>query len=342
MESLRFHFQILINFNSKSYFSSDSLSIMSGSSNLTRIILAGVREQVNIPILLCQERKIFEKRGIEVDFRVVPEGTGAILDLIERKEIDIGLCVSDAFIAGRSKGRQAFLSGVYVDSPLCWAVAASPSSPYSSLKELSSWISSKSNDFKCRVGISRPGSGSHSMAFYLGQQNNIASNKFQFETLNKFEYLKKGIFDGNIDIFLWETFTTKPSFDNLELKKIGEIETPWPAFSFASRSFSTSKEDILISNAIRNQLFPSLEEGIALFTDAQSNLGVNIMSGEYQHSEEDARAWLRRTAYGTNNMSVNKKRWNDAVLILKQIGLVPSEFDSNHLYDSNIVTLSSI
>ena len=74
-------------------------------NSLKKLTLCGVHEQVNIPIIICQEQKIFEKHGLDVTFRIVPEGTGAILDLIDKEEVDIALCVTDAFIAGKSKGK---------------------------------------------------------------------------------------------------------------------------------------------------------------------------------------------------------------------------------------------
>ena len=46
------------------------------SSNFTNITLAAVPEQVNIPIKICLERGIFNKHNIDVNYVVVPEGTG--------------------------------------------------------------------------------------------------------------------------------------------------------------------------------------------------------------------------------------------------------------------------
>ena len=42
--------------------------------------------------------------GLSVEYRLVPEGTGKILDLIDQGEVDLALCVTDAFVSGKSKG----------------------------------------------------------------------------------------------------------------------------------------------------------------------------------------------------------------------------------------------
>ena len=60
----------------------------------------------SLPIHLCLERGIFKKYGIDVDYRLVPEGTGAMLDKLESGDLDVALTVTDAFIAGKAKGRK--------------------------------------------------------------------------------------------------------------------------------------------------------------------------------------------------------------------------------------------
>jgi len=86
------------------------------------------------------------------------------------------------------------------------------------------------------VGISRLQSGSHTMSYYMAdrlasqpQQHPTASelgpqtwqkNQLQFKELGSFSNLRDGIAEKDIDIFLWEVFTTKPFFDNGALKYV--------------------------------------------------------------------------------------------------------------------------
>ena len=40
---------------------------------LRKFILAGVPEQVNIPILLGLEHQLFRKYGVDLEYKIVPE-----------------------------------------------------------------------------------------------------------------------------------------------------------------------------------------------------------------------------------------------------------------------------
>jgi hypothetical protein len=69
------------------------------------IRLAGVHEQVNLPIMLAVQSNLLIQHGLQVDFQIISEGTGRMLDLIDSGEVDLALCVTDAFIAGKAKGK---------------------------------------------------------------------------------------------------------------------------------------------------------------------------------------------------------------------------------------------
>ena len=70
------------------------------------------------------------------------------------------------------------------------------------------------------IGISRLGSGSHTMGFYLAQLIGIPYDNLSFIVANNFAGLREGIRTGVFDIFLWERFTTKPYFDSGELHMV--------------------------------------------------------------------------------------------------------------------------
>lgn len=158
----------------------------------SKIILAGVWEQVNIPICICIERGIFKKYGIDVEFRKIPEGTGRMLDMIEEGSVDLAITVADAFISGKAKGRPVQLCGTWVQSPLVWAIAgAGASNSLATFGELGQH--KISNEDGLSFGISRVGSGSHTMAFYLAQQNHIPKRSLNFAVQNDFSGLRKGL-----------------------------------------------------------------------------------------------------------------------------------------------------
>ena len=305
---------------------------------LKKLVLAAVPEQVNIPILLCQERGIFAKHGLEVVHRVVPEGTGKMLDMLESGEVDVALTVTDGFVAGKAAGRRVSLAGTFVESPLIWAVAASARSSSSSSSSSAVSMSDLASLPKCRFGISRLGSGSHTMGIYTGKHVfppplfTQPPRLLEFVVANNFQQLRDGAHADLFDVFMWETFTTKPFFDSGELKKLGEVVTPWPAFSFVTASGCTdaAQEDI------KQRLFPALAEGVALFVGRERrDAMIERICQDHGHKEQDARLWMDSCRYAVHEgiapMAVNRDVMARAVDILKEAALVPADFVAQDL-----------
>lgn len=154
--------------------------------------LACVPEQVNLPIQIALERNIFQKYQIEVDVKWVPEGTGKMIDMIEKNEVDVALTVSDALLVAIAKGRKVRLSGVFVPSPLVWAICTSPENThFKSLQDLFNAKRSVRPDAGLDVGISRLGSGSQTMAYYMADLHNI-NTSLNFTIANNIDGLRNG------------------------------------------------------------------------------------------------------------------------------------------------------
>lgn len=170
----------------------------------------------------------------------VPEGTGKMIDMLEKNEVDVALTVSDALLVAIAKGRKVKLSGTFVPSPLIWAISTSPEN--SSIQNIQELLENKRRvnpEAGLDVGISRLGSGSQTMAYYMNDRNTLDAS-LNFTVANNFEGLKNGKFDccsaesqmgwsdvflvgvqqNQFDLFLWETFTTKPFFDTHQLHKV--------------------------------------------------------------------------------------------------------------------------
>lgn len=336
---------------------------MTGSNVLSKLILAGVSEQVNIPINICIERGIFKEHGIEVEFRVVPQGTGKMLDLVEEGAVDIAITVADAFIAGKGKGRPIQLCGTWVNSPLVWAVAGRAESASATEKKFDSFDELKKakidNNEPIGFGISRQGSGSHTMAHYLAQLNEIPKSSIEFGVHNDFKGLREGVDSGAIDAFMWEVFTTKPWFDSKELQYLGEVPTPWPAFVFVSQASEDSDDgDVHEIGAsvsehrlsqdkarlIRDRLFPALHKGVAIFqaeaqesnaVDGKAPPSIQRIVDEFGHTPEDAWAWFRKCEYASDGrMRVDTAQLTRSVDTLKTVGLVPDAFAAEDLWTS--------
>jgi hypothetical protein len=256
-----------------------------------------VPEQVNIPVDMVKELRIDAKYNIDLQVLSVPEGTGKMLTMLENGEADIAMTVSDAFIVANAKGRAVELVGTWVSSPLVWAVAASPALPkeVTSVSALYAHRQKLTGDHACklRVGISRPGSGSQTMATYMAMLHELDyEHGLEFVVANNFDNLKRGICEDAFDLFLWETFTTKPDFDANILRKLDDVSTPWPAFSLVAGTSLSSR----LRSAAVDRLFPALTEAAMLFVKDEETSVAKIVT-EFGHQSQDARLWLSSVAY---------------------------------------------
>ena len=193
-----------------------------------KLRLGFVPEQVNIPLHLCDKQGIFNRHGLDVSIHLIPEGTGRMLELIENEVIDIAFPVTDAFIVAKSKGRELTLLGTYAASPLIWSAVTGRSASFRSFHEL------RELNRPVTIAVSRLGSGSHTMGQYAASLHGL--HDIRFHISNTFAGLRDDVNSGRADFFLWERFTTKPWVDRDELTLIGEVPTPWTAFSIVSKS----------------------------------------------------------------------------------------------------------
>jgi sulfonate transport system substrate-binding protein len=82
-----------------------------------------------------------------------------MISMLQNDQADIAITVTDGFVAARATGAPVSLVGTFVESPLIWAASAHPSTTYRSIQELL-------GKPDIIIGISRRGSGSHTMAYY--------------------------------------------------------------------------------------------------------------------------------------------------------------------------------
>lgn len=246
----------------------------------------------------------------------------------------------DALLVAIANGSPVQLVGTFVDSPLVWSVLGEASLETLGVSEPKKNI---------RVGVSRLGSGSHTMAHYLAHLHNWDPTGLSFVVANNFDGLRKGLVNGDFDLFLWEHFTTKKYVDSGEIRKVGDVETPWTAFSIASRQLmsveytnrdGSKSQDTILSEAIQERLYPALREGISIFKANRSGEGkgsegigemIACIVRDFGHNETDAKLWHSRVRY-SDDMRINRAKTTESMKILKSIGLVPAEFDMSVLF----------
>lgn len=198
-----------------------------------------VPEHYLLPLHLCTKHSLFPS-NLQISLVPFPSGTGHMITSLRAKEIDLAIGLTEGWIAGllnadnykkpaQEKGYS--IVGSWVSTPLRWAIVTGRNRD-----EISSVDDLKQHR---RVGVSRLGSGSHIMAFVLAQQEgwlrqtkDQKSEGLSLIPLGPFKDLRDGVTSSSADFFMWEHFTTKPWFDGeeTELKKIGEIYTPWPSW----------------------------------------------------------------------------------------------------------------
>jgi len=296
---------------------------------MTEIRVGGVPEHFNIPWEIAQNNNLCNLDNININFIKIAGGTGEMLSSLKANKLDVIVAVTESLIAGIAKEKDIDirLIGTYVESPLIWAVSVSPNNNGDTIKTLED-LRSK------RIGISRYGSGSHTMSYVLANQYHIDPNEFIFVVKRDFEGLRQGIRDNEIDAFMWETFMTKPYYDSGVLRKLGEIKTPWPAFSFSSTIEYITKNKVLLEKLLR-----TIEKATSIFTSQQEEYS-KVISERFGLKQEDAIQWFKTVKFSANS-TFSLYNLNNTVNILISCGTLSSNVEVKTLYDSSLLNLTS-
>ncbi|KAI9658729.1 MAG: hypothetical protein M1821_002289 [Bathelium mastoideum] len=247
----------------------------------------------------------FAKKHFRLDATLIPfpAGTGHMVQALNAAELDVGIGLTEGWVAALGKqGKKAGfkLVGTYVETPLCWAISTGAKRDIRSVEELKGK----------KAGVSRIGSGSYVMAYVLAEKQGwlepSGKPPFDFRPYENFQNLRATVNDGQADFFMWEHFTSKRYFDNGEIKRIGEIYTPWSSWKIAARD---PKDERLERMAQR------INEGIAYYND-NKNEAVEYISTELDYSAADAQEWTKTVQFPKDVRGV------DSVVIDKTIGIL--------------------
>ncbi|CAE6466547.1 unnamed protein product [Rhizoctonia solani] len=262
-----------------------------------------------------------------------PGGTGAMTSALKNDEIDVAVALTDALIAGIANGSQAYrLVGSYVSTPLNWAVVTGKDSKYQSIDDLRG----------TKLGISRIGSGSQTMASVMAMQKNWTDKDGQiempeFQVNNNLQGLNASINTGATSAFLWEWFTTKPHVDSGEVRFIGSVPTPWPSWLIAAHPERAKPA------ALRNFL-ETLTEYVTKFDsdEQRAQVDVDLIRERFGYPEADIRAWLKTVRWVENCATIPGKVIMDTLSILEKARVVkrPSDgFNVEDFINSEVVRL---
>ncbi len=278
------------------------------------IRVGGVPEHFNYPFYLARDYGLYKKYNINVDFIIQKCGTGAMISALKQQKVDIIIALTEGLIQEMVTGTTIDLIGTYVESPLCWAICGKSNSKLKKLKNK-------------KFGISRLGSGSHLMACVYAMQNNWKKNDISFKMVGDFESLRSSVNNDETDVFLWETFTSKPFFDSGELSRLGQITTSWPCFMIA-----TLKDTRIKRIDQLNCFMLCMQEAVQIFKKEKNKMPIQIAQ-KYNLSIEDVYEWYNKVNI-TATKSISKQAIDCVIQTFKKMDLVTDE-DATKFYDTH-------
>lgn len=247
---------------------------------MMKVRVGGVPEHFNLAWHLAIEQKQFANKGIDIDWKDVPGGTGAMCKALRANELDLAIGLTEGMVSDIMNGNPSRIVQFYVNSPLRWGIYVAGNSPVSSISEMQGK----------KYAISRFNSGSHLMAYVNARKNGLTLKDDDFVVVGDLAGAREALKNDKAQLFMWEKFTTKPYVDSGEFKMIGECGTPWPCFVIAARNeFIEQREEVLINmlNIIN----------LSCLVLKNNSAAPELISQRYGIKLEDAQQWFRELEY---------------------------------------------
>lgn len=247
----------------------------------------------------------------------VPTGTGDLAARLktttEDDKLDVAIGLTEGFVADLGKNPKAGygLVGTYVDSPLRWAISTG-----ANRTDINSVADLKGK----KVGVSRIGSGSYVMSYVLADQqgwlNDPSQKAFSAHVpVGKFDALRSAVRDSTADFFMWEHFTTKHYWDNGELKRVGEIYTPWPSWMIAARDPTDTRLQTMAEK---------INAGVRYYQEHREEAIAHI-TGTMEYSRADAEEWMKTVEFTQDVRGVDPGVVERTIGILRKGGVLGEE-----------------
>lgn len=250
--------------------------------------IGGVPEHFNLPWRLAIEEGFFTDhlpaKGPALEWTDFPGGTGAMTAALRNGELDLALLLTEGIVADMVNGNDARLLKIYVQSPLDWGIFVNGLSGIDSVSGLAD----------VRYAVSRLGSGSHLMACVNALQHGWNPAQLPFVPLQNLDGMRRGLRNGEADVFMWEKVMTQPHVDSGELRRVGVCPTPWPCFVLAARREVIEREP---------EKLKAICAGINAFChDFKSRPGLaDTIAERYQLPLAHVQQWLHETRWATDN-----------------------------------------
>lgn len=136
--------------------------------------------------------------------------------------------------------------------------------------------------------------------------------------LQTFDKLRAAVNSGGADFFMWEHFTSKKYYDSGEIRRVGDIYTPWSSWKIVA-STGLAGEGRL--DARLSDLFAKLDSGVAHF-NANPDEAVEYISTCLDYTAEDAKEWMQTVKFPTRTEGVQLETLEKCVAVLRKAGVL--------------------
>ncbi len=275
--------------------------------SITTLRIGGVPEHFNLPIHLAMERKLFETRGVAVEWTTFKGGTGQMTKALADGEVDMCILLTEGVISSIAKGNPSKIISEYVTTPLTWGVHTGAKNT----------LDNYQNIYDKKYGISRFGSGSHLMAIVDANSHGHDLKKEQFEVIKNLDGALESLVNLDTDVFYWEKYTTKPYVDSGQLRRVGEYKTPWPCFVVAATDDILEREP---DNVIR--VLRTIHDSCDNFM--QDDDAIKMVSERFGQKIKDVERWYHSTEWAIHGW-VSEKMLRSVVYHLKAAEIIGEE-----------------
>lgn len=248
--------------------------------------IGGVPEHFNLPWHLTIEDGSYYKKGIELEWKDFPGGTGAMCQALRNSEIDLAIILTEGIVKDMIAGSPVKILQTYIETPLIWGIHVGAKSTYTSLEDIRN----------TKAAISRYGSGSHLMAYVNAQQQGWDTTDLKFEVIKNLDGAITGLTEGTADYFMWEHFTTKPLVDNGTFRRIADCPTPWPCFVIAVREEIASQHPDAIKSIL--EVINTTTKEFKRIPSIDKTLSIR-----YEQQLEDIEEWLSITEWSQEQIT---------------------------------------
>lgn len=268
------------------------------------IRITGVPEHFNLPWKKIIKEQPFSSRGILLHWTDESRGSGQMNKALRADETDLAILLTESFLKDVAAGNPARMIGFHVKSPLIWGIHLAAKSEIDELNEIQNPV----------FLVSRMGSGSHLMAYVLAQKERWKAADLSFKVIGNLAGALSAM-DARIpELFLWEKYTTKPWVDSGELKRIGEVASPWPCFvTVATQKAMLEFGELLVE--LRDMVYQTAHE---MQQDIATAAEISI---QYRLEMEDVQRWLSQTQWETTH-NIDRQTLSEAMQKMTELGIL--------------------